>query len=212
MDITRRDFGSQLAAAGGLALTGAAGSLLYPGAAHAAAVNEDGLHYQPWFLTQSFLVLQEDLADSAAAGKRFAVVFEQKGCPYCREMHLINFAKQQVTSYVKQHFDILQLNIWGSRIVTDFDGEELEERDLARKWQVNFTPTIVFLPEDPAAVSGKTGRAAEVARMPGYFKPFHFLSMFEYVYDKAYAEDSFQRFLQHKFERLEAEGKKPEVW
>lgn len=213
MDITRRGFGARLAAAGGLALTGAAGSLLRPGPALAdAPVNEDGLHYQPWFLTQSFLVLEEDLADSAAEGKRFAVVFEQKGCPYCKEMHLVNFAKEQVTSYVKEHFNILQLNIWGSRIVTDFDGEELGERELARKWQVNFTPTIVFLPEDPAAASGKTGRDAEVARMPGYFKPFHFLSMFEYVNEKAYAEESFQRFLQHKFERLEAEGKKPDVW
>ena len=43
-------------------------------------------------------------------------------------------------------------------------------------------------------------------------KPFHFISMFEFVREGHYAKDSFQRFLQDKFERLEKEGKKPDVW
>lgn len=213
MDITRRGFAARAAAFGGLALGGGAAASLWPNAARAEAqLNEDGLHVEPWFLQQSFLVLEDELSDSAAAGKRFAVVWEQKGCPYCREMHLVNFAKPQITDYVKQHFNILQLNIWGSRRVTDFDGEELGERELARKWQVNFTPTIVFLPESPDAAQGKSGRDAEVARMPGYFKPFHFLAMFQYVEDKAYRNSSFQKFLKEKVAGLKAEGKSLDAW
>ena len=76
----------------------------------------------------------------------------------------------------------------------------------------DFTPTIVFFPSDPQAVEGKAGRATEVARMPGYFKPFHFASMFEFVRNGDYQSQSFQRYLQDKFSRLKEEGKEADVW
>lgn len=172
------------------------------------AVDDDGLYTQPWFNNETFLNLSEDLEEAAAAGKRFAILWEQKGCPYCREMHRVNFAKSEIRDFVKQNFQILQLNMWGSKTVTDFDGEELEEKELARKWRVLFTPTIVFAGPKIDSVAAKT----EVMRMPGYFKPFHFITMFEYVKAEAYLNQDFQRYLQDKFKKLEKEGKKPEVW
>jgi thioredoxin-related protein len=192
------------------ALTAAAGT---PGAAKAAAqVGDNGLHVQPWFL-DSFMYLQEDLASAAANSKNLAVLFEQRACPYCREMHQVNLANEKITNYVRKNFDILQLDMWGNRKVTDFDGKEYDEKDLARAWRVQFTPTIVFFPRAPEAVKGKSGFYAEVARMPGYFKPFHFISMFEYVHEGAYAEEpSFQRYLQAKFKRMEERGEKPDIW
>lgn len=170
--------------------------------AGATDVGEDGLHIQPFFM-QTFLDLAEDKAEAEGDGKHFAVLFEQRGCPYCREMHEVNFARAEIADYVSSNFGVLQLNMWGSRAVTDFDGEELEERDLARKWNVNFTPTIVFF---------GPGGDAEVMRMPGYFKPFHFLSMFEYVADGHYGDQPFQRFLQERFDRMEEAGEKPDLW
>jgi hypothetical protein len=47
---------------------------------------EDGLYHQSWFQL-SFLNLREDFAEAKATGKRFAVVFEQRGCPYCAKMN-----------------------------------------------------------------------------------------------------------------------------
>lgn len=179
--------------------------------AAAATVGDNGLHVQDWFL-QSFLNFAEDQQAASAAQKNFAVLIEQRGCPYCRELHRVNFAKDDIRAYITAHYDVVQLDMWGSRMVTDFDGTEMEERELVRRWRVNFTPTMVFFPRDPALVRGKSGVEAEVARMPGYFKPFHFLSMLEYVHQGAYDEQPFQRFLQDKFKRLEAEGKSPEVW
>jgi len=180
-----------------------------PQAARSAEVNEDGLHVQPFFM-QTFLDMAEDKAEAEADGRHFAVIFEQRGCPYCREMHEVNFARPEISDYVAENFGIVQLNLWGAREVTDFDGEAMEERDLARKWGVNFTPTIVFFRNGGAA---DNARAAEAIRMPGYFKPFHFVSMFEYVSDEHYADgEDFQRFLQGRFEKLEAEGKKPDLW
>lgn len=210
--IDRRRFLASSSALAGSALAGTAAVLpiTVPAPAQAEAVmNDDGLYTQTWFV-ESFLDLREDLGEAASAGKRFAILWEQRGCPYCKEMHTVNLAKPAINDYVKEKFAILQLNLWGSRSVTDFDGEELEERNLANKWRVNFTPTISFFPED--AADGKNGREIEVYRMPGYFKPFHFLSMFEYVEQKAYADQNFQRFLQDKFKRLEAEGKSADVW
>ncbi len=181
--------------------------LLAPATVQATAVSDDGLHVQPWF-SESFLILKEDVSDAHSKGKRVAVIFEQRGCPYCKEMHEVNLQVPEITAYIKKNFNVLQLNLWGSREVTDLDGKAMEERDLARRWRVNFTPTIVFLPSPEEIAKGET----EVARMPGYFKPFHFHSMFEFVNDGSYKDQNFQRYLQDKFKRLEAEGKKPEVW
>lgn len=181
--------------------------LLFPPRAGAVQVGDDGLFSQPWF-HQSFFILAEDIADAAAQGKRVAVLFEQKGCPYCREMHRVNFAQPEVSEYIKANFVVIQFDMWGSRKVTDLDGKEFGERELARRWRVNFTPTIVFLPTPEEIKAGET----EAARLPGYFKPFHFVSMFEYVKQEAYKKEPFQRFLQHKFEALEKAGKKPTLW
>lgn len=182
------------------------------GTARAAEVGDNGLHVQPWFL-ESFMYLKEDHAAATANGKNLAVLFEQRGCPYCREMHAVNLANEKISKYVRENFEVLQLDMWGNRTVTDFDGTEMDEKDLARAWRVQFTPSIVFFPRDTAAVAGKSGLQAEVARMPGYFKPFHFISMFEYVHEGAYAEEpSFQRYLQAKFKRMEERGEKPEIW
>lgn len=161
---------------------------------YAPVLNDDGLYQQPWFL-DSFLDLREDLAEAAAAGKRFAVIWELKGCPYCKETHLVNFADPEIQDYVRANFEILQLNLAGARRVTDFDGEEIEERALARKYGVHFTPTVQFFPADPASLSAAGGQEVEVARMPGYFRPPHFLAMFRYVRERAYETTNFRDYL-----------------
>jgi len=53
---------------------------------------------------------------------------------------------------VKANFEVLQLNIIGSRKVTDFDGTELSEKDLAAKYGVHFTPTFQFFGERAGAL------------------------------------------------------------
>lgn len=157
-------------------------------------LTDDGIYTQPWFL-ESFLDLAEDLDEAAANGKRFAIMWELKGCPYCEETHFVNFADPEINAYVREHFEILQLNYLGSRLVTDFDGEELEERELRQKYGIRFTPTFQFFPESSAEIGDKVGQAAEVARMPGYFKPDHFVTMFRYVNDKAYDQQNFRAYL-----------------
>ncbi len=158
-------------------------------------LTDDGLYTQEWFL-QSFLDLGEDLDDAAASGKRFAILWELKGCPYCKETHEVNFAEPEINAFVRENFEILQLNYLGSRLVTDFDGEELEERELREKYGVRFTPTFQFFPEDSAEIAGESGQAAEAVRMTGYTKPDAFAAMFRFVLDEAYDELTFKEFLE----------------
>ena len=179
-------------------------------AAGEAEVGDNGLHLQPWF-NQSFLDLAEDHADAAGEGKDLAIIFEQRGCPYCREMHRVNLAQPEIVDYLKANFLVDQLDLWGSREVTDFDGQAMEERALARKWGVIYTPTIVFFSRE-AAVAGKSGKDAETVRMPGYFKPFHFISMFEYVHEGHWKDTHFQKYIQAKVEKRRESGQTTPVW
>jgi thioredoxin-related protein len=181
------------------------------GEAGEAVEGPNGLYVQDWF-HESFLDMSEDLAEAAEQGKHLAILWEQRGCPYCREMHAVNLADDEIRGYIQENFVVLQLDMWGSREVTDFDGEALEERAMARKWGVHFTPTIMFFSDDPASVAGKPANDGEVMRMPGYFKPYHFVSMFEYVRGAHYENIGFQKFIQARFDRLKEEGKKPKVW
>lgn len=172
---------------------------------------EKGRYTQPWFL-ESFLDLRDDLAEAQSNGKRFAIMWDQVGCPYCTETQQVNFAIPEVQDYIKANFEIVQLDIWGGREVTNFDGARMTEKKLARHSRVRFTPTIQFFPETLDALKGRTGQAAEVARMPGYFRPYHFLVMFQYVRDKGYETGDFRAYMKARLTALRAEGKRPPAW
>ena len=165
----------------------AAGSLgLAAHAAHAEAVmTDDGYYTEAWFL-ESFLELADDLAAASTKNKRLAIMWELRGCPYCKETHLVNFAKPEIADYVKTRFEILQLNIVGSREVTDFDGEKLSEKMFARKYGVRSVPTFQFFSDKVAGLSDKTPRDREVARAQGYIEPKPFLDLFRFVADRDY--------------------------
>ena len=156
---------------------------------------EDGMHEQSWF-HEGFLDLGEDLAEAAENGKRLVIIWEQRGCPYCKRMHEVNLRIPRIVNSIKDNFIVIQLNLWGDREVTDFDGEVLKEKDLANKWGVLFTPTSIFYPENMEKVGAKSGRDAEVLRIPGYFKPFHFYFLFKYARTNGYEQEpNFQRWL-----------------
>jgi thioredoxin-related protein len=214
MNFARRRFNS-------IALSGLAVSLL-PSAAMAsnatspayAPVRSDGAfgsYTQKWFI-ESFLELGDDLKEAHAAGKRFAVMWELEGCPYCRETHLVNFAIPAVTDFIKAHFAIVQLDVKGSRRVKNFDGIEMSERELAAQFQIRHTPTIQFFPETLAETKGKTGKEIEVGRIPGYLRPFHFLTYFQFVQEKAYVRENFHKFLKARVAQLEGSGKGVPAW
>jgi thioredoxin-related protein len=158
------------------------------GSASGAELSEDGLHQQPWFL-QSFLDLSEDLQAAQANEKIFVVLWELKGCPYCKLLHDQNFANATITEYAKENFDFLQLNLIGSRPVTDFDGQEVPENEFAVRQGVRGTPTLVFF------IEGEGGAPKEVARTQ-YLQPEEFYGMLRFVREKGYESASFDEWFQ----------------
>lgn len=182
----------------------AAGSL--PAAAEpvVAEIGDDGLHKEEWF-SITFRDIAEDIQAAKADGKRLALIYEQRGCIYCREVHEKLLTDPEVRDYIKANYMMVQYNMFGDEEVTDLDGEVLTEKSAARKWGYLFTPTIVFLPED--VPTGKSVGEAAVAVMPGAFRKGTFLNMFRWVREKGYETDEhFQLYHARKLEEARTAG------
>ncbi len=176
-----------------------------------STLGDDGLYKQGWF-HESFLDLKEDMEEARAAGKGLIVAFEQAGCPYCRELHQVNLADPEIVDYLKKHFVFVQLDLRGSREVTDFDGKAMEERQLARRWGIVFTPTLLLFAPTAKVAAGKPGKSAASAIMPGYFKPFHFRTMLEHVAGGHFKTKHFQEYVNERAKALRDKGKKVKIW
>lgn len=170
----------------------------------AAELGDDGLHKTPW-MRDTFKDLREDLEEANSEGKRLVLFVEQRGCIYCRKMHEEVFPDPEVSAFIAANFFVVQLDLHGSTTAVDFDGEEAEQRVLARKWGLLFTPTLIFLPED--VPQGVTAMEAAAAVMPGAFGKWTTLDLFTWVAEKRYAagsEEDFQRYHARRFAEREA--------
>ena len=107
----------------------------------------------------------------------------------------MNFARPDIVEFVRTKFDMLELNVLGSRKVTDFDGEELTEKQLAAKYAVRFTPTIQFFDGSTNSLKDKPAPQREVIRIPGYLRPDDFLDVFRYVAQKGDSNQTFRDFI-----------------
>ncbi|MDH3514424.1 MAG: thioredoxin fold domain-containing protein [Gammaproteobacteria bacterium] len=142
-------------------------------------------HEVPAWFKSSFLVLSEDVAEAAQNGKRLMVYFGQDGCPYCAELFNNNFSQAHIVDYTRRHFDAIDINLWGSREVTDFSGKAMPEKDLAANLKVWFTPTLLFFNE----------QGEQVLRINGYYPPHQFLTALKYVAEKQEKRMTFKEYL-----------------
>jgi hypothetical protein len=123
-------------------------------------------------------------------------------------MHTEVLAHKFINDYVRDNFRIVQLDLWGAREVTDFDGQKMPEKRLAERWGVLFTPTIVFFKDDLGALDGAWGPPLEVARMQLGIGPGTFYDMFVWIRAKLYEQDrNFQRFHIQRYAEREAAAK-----
>ncbi|WP_296476208.1 thioredoxin family protein [Roseinatronobacter sp.] len=175
-----------------LIITGLTGVFLAV-TAQATPVGEDGLHKPDW-LVETFRDMRDDLEDAQAQGKRLLLMFEQRGCIYCTRMHENVYPDPEITRMLTEDFMVVQINLFGNIPVTDFDGTTLDERDMARRWGVVFTPTLVFAPE--TVPESGTMRDAAVMTMPGAFERGTTRLMLQWVLEKGYeGEEHFQHYV-----------------
>lgn len=138
-----------------------------------------------WFKL-SFLDIRDDIDEAADEGKDGLIVyFGQKYCPYCQALMEVNFGKQDVVQYTQKHFDVVPINIHGSRLVTDIDGLILSERKYAARHEARFTPSMLFY----------NGQREEAFRLVGYYPVYKFRAALEFVADGHYERESFRDYL-----------------
>ena len=154
-------------------------------------MGEDGIYHYDWY-HQSFLELADDLEEALDDDKILMIKFDQKGCIYCEKVALEILSEPAINAYVREHFVVVQLDIYGGREVTDLDGDTRPENEMSRKWGVIFTPTIYFL---GAPVEGGTIPEQASAVMPGAFGKLTFLGFLEWIVAKGYEGDEpFQKY------------------
>jgi len=147
---------------------------------------EEAFEHPEWFKL-SFLNLRDDLQEAVQGGKRGIIVyFGQKHCPYCKMLMTVNFAKSDIATYTRTHFDFIATDIWGDRTVTDFSGVQLTEKEFAEQQQATFTPTLLFFDAD----------GNEALRLRGYYPPYRFRAALEYVADGHYQKETFREYLE----------------
>lgn len=172
-------------------------------------VDENGLHHPDWLYDSSF-DLRKDLQAAAAAGKDLMVIVEQVGCHYCEKMHLVNFQKPEIQKSLSDKYLVIQLDLWGDREVTGFDGVVRREEDHAAHWRIGTTPASMLISSDnPMAASLSQ---TESVVLPGYLIPFYHLAVLDYFADRAEIKEQFQTFVDNRVALLNEQGIDPEMW
>jgi thioredoxin-related protein len=157
-------------------------------ATHEGALGEGmvnpGYHDKPDWFKASFLDIREDIDEAAAAGKRVMLYFYQDGCPYCAKLLNDNFGNRAIADKARQAFDVIAINMWGDRDVTDLSGEATTEKAFASALRVQYTPTLLFMDEQ-----GKV-----ILRINGYFAPHKFDVALDFVAGKHEKQGGFRDF------------------
>ncbi|MEZ5541926.1 MAG: thioredoxin fold domain-containing protein [Pseudomonadota bacterium] len=154
-----------------LAQAAATGAAQAPTQELDAGMVNPGYAEKPAWFANSFLDIRDDVAEAQAAGKRVLLYFYQDGCPYCKKLLETNFALADTVRRTRDNFNVIAINMWGDREVTDLDGSQTTEKAFAGSLRVMFTPTLLFLDEQ--------GRV--VLRLNGYFPPHKFNAALDYA-------------------------------
>ncbi len=158
----------------------------------AVEMGDDGLHKPTW-LEDTFLDLREDLAEAEAQDKRLLIIWEQRGCIYCNKMHNEVFPDPAIDALIREKFYVVQMNLFGDVEVTDLDGTVMSERNMAGRWGVIFTPTMMFMRDGEAGQVMGTQFAA--ATMPGAFGKYTTRHLMEWIVQKGYdGDEPFQKY------------------
>ena len=151
---------------------------------------DDGLYHLDWYL-DSFLDVAEDIESARQRGKRLAILWSLRGCPGCRTLHEVYLKDPAVEGFIRDHFDVMHLNILGLREVTDVDRTLRPEKSFATAYGVQGTPTFQFMPQTADRLAAKSPQDREVLRMEGLPDRKVFLAMFRFVVKGGSGKDAF---------------------
>lgn len=124
------------------------------------------------------------------------VMFEQKQCKECDELHLDILQRDESKQQLKK-FDVAVLDMWSEDKLIRPDGQKVAVKDWARDLNIQYAPSLVYF--DP--------QGNEVFRSDGYLRAFHVQSIMDYVSSGAYKEQpNFQRYIDNRAHDLREQG------
>ena len=148
------------------------------------------LHQDPAFLPPGTSL------EARTSSKPLLVLFEQKECAPCDELHL-DILRRPESRELLARFDVLLLDMWSQDMLTGPDGKTVSAAQWAQELNIQYAPSAVYFD-----VEGR-----EVFRTEAYLKAFHMQSSMDYVVSRAYREQpSFQRYIAARADALEAQG------
>lgn len=143
-----------------------------------------GYEEKPDWFKESFLDIREDVKEATDANKRVILYFYQDGCPYCTKLLKDNFGKQDIADKTQKNFDVIAINMWGDRSISDFAGKETTEKGFAAELKVQYTPTLLFLDENSTVI----------LRVNGYYAPDKFELALNFAAGKHDKQGSFKDY------------------
>ncbi len=153
------------------------------------------LHQDPSFLQPPYRLRAQDRTQDGQA-RPLLVLFEQKQCQACDELHLDIFKRKETREFLDK-FDIVLLDMWSRQSLVTPKGYYKKADRWVKDLDVKYAPSMVFF--DPGG--------NEVFRSEAYLKSFHIQSILDYVSSAAYREQpNFQRYIQSRADALEARG------
>ena len=146
--------------------------------------------------TEVSTVSGNDLSASLESGKYLLVIFGQKQCATCDELHLDILQRHESRELLKR-LNVAVVDMWSdSKIITP-DGGEQKVIDWAKKLDIKYAPSLVYFND----------KGEEVFRSDAYLRTFHVQSVMEYVTTSAYLEQpNLQRFIDARADALRALG------
>jgi len=143
-------------------------------------------HEMPGWFKQSFLDLTEDVSEAKEEDKHVILFMSLDFCPYCTKMLNDNFVKgAKNQKYIEDNFDVIGINIKGSRELVIDDEKTMTEKEYADYLKVQYTPTILFLNQDNEVV----------VRLNGYRSPENFKLVVDFVKQKEYENMTLTQYL-----------------
>lgn len=144
-----------------------------------------GYHDKPSWFKESFLDLREDVQEATENKKRVLLYFYQDGCPYCAKLLQDNLGQKKLADKTRKYFDVISINMWGDKEVTNLKGQLTTEKKFTEQMRVMYTPTLLFLTEK--------GKVA--LRVNGYYAPNKYETALDYVRGHNETKVSFRNYV-----------------
>ena len=144
-------------------------------------------HMPDWFKA-SFLEIHNDAKEAGEAGKHLMLYMHLENCPYCKRMLDENFFSGKNKKFIQKHFDVIDINIRGSRSVEWGSGVLYNEKEVAQELKVYATPAILFL----------NGKGQIVYRTNGYRSPDALRNVLQYVTERQYTKITLANYVAQK--------------